>query len=79
MIEGVFGLMYLMTPSVGAWGNGHKATCTKNLYLFVKSGENLRLIRLQMSLQISPIPVRGQKIICWKLGRGCHSGSNGPI
>ena len=31
MIEDVFGLMYLMMPSVGAQGNGHKSTCTKNL------------------------------------------------
>ena len=79
MIESVFGLTYLMTSSVGAWGNGYKITCTKSLYLSVKSGENLRSIRLQMSPQGPLISVRSQKIIYWKLGQGCHFGSNGKI
>ena len=63
MIEDVFGLMYLMMPSVGAQGNGHKSTCTKNLYLSVKSCEILRSIRLQMSPQGLLISVSSQKII----------------
>ena len=66
MIESVFGLTYLMMSS-------------KSLYLSVKSGENLRSIRLQMSPQGPLISVRSQKIIYWKLGRGCHFGSNGKI
>ena len=32
-----------------------------------------------MRSQAQVISVRGQKIFCWKLGRGCHFGSNGPI
>ena len=77
--EGVFGLMYLMTSSVGAQSNDHKTTCTKNLYLSVKSGETVGSIRLQMSPQGPLISVGGQKIICLKVGWGCHFGSNGPI
>ena len=49
IIKSVFGLTYLMMPSVGDEGNDHKTTCTKNLNLSVKTGENLRSIRLQMS------------------------------
>ena len=76
MIESVFRLTYLMTSSVGAQGNGHKTTCTKNLYLSVKFGENLRSIRLQMSPRDPLISVRSQKTIYWKHG---HFGSNVPI
>ena len=64
MIEAVFGLMYLTASSVGAPVNGHKTTCTKNLYLLVKSGENLRSIGLQMSPQGPLISVKGQKQLC---------------
>ena len=62
MIESVFCLTYLMMSS-------------KNLYLSVNSGEILRSVRLRMSPQGPLISVMGQKIICWKLGRGYHFGS----
>ena len=59
-----------MTSSVGAWENGHKITCTKSLYLSVKSSENLRSIRLQISPQVSLISVRCQKNHSLEAGSG---------
>ena len=38
-----------------------------------------RSTECQMRSQSHFISVRGQKIICWKLGQGCNFGSNGPI
>ena len=67
-----------MTLSVGTKSTGTTLTRTGNLQPSTY-GENLRSIRCQMRSQGQVISVRGQKILRWKLGRGCHFGSNGPI
>ena len=45
-------LTYLMRSSVGTWGNSPKIIRTKNLYLYVISGENLRSIICQCVLSV---------------------------
>ena len=80
-IFGVLGhfLTYVMTSSVRIYGNGSIFARTGNLHLFLVFGENFRSTECQMRSQSHFISVRGQKIICWKLGQGCNFGSNGPI
>ena len=67
-----------MTSSVGTKSTGTTLTRTGNLQPSTY-GENLRSIGCQMRSQGQVISVRGQKILRWKLGRGCHFGSNDPI
>ena len=80
-IFGVLGhfLTYVMTSSVRIYGNGSIFARTGSLHLFLVFGENFRSTECQMRSQSHFISVRGQKIICWKLGQGCNFGSNGPI
>ena len=56
-----------------------KVILTGNRHPFVTSGEHLRSIGRYMRSKVPLISVRGQKIFCWKLGRSCYFGSNGPI
>ena len=71
--------MYLMISSVVTSGNDPKIICTGHLHAIVTSGNNLRSVGRQMHPQLFLIAARGQRILCWKLGRGCHCGSNGSI
>ena len=68
-----------MKSSVGTWGNGPKVIRNGNLHHSVTSGENLRSIGRQIHPQRSLIFAKGQNILYWKLGRGCHFSSNGSI
>lgn len=72
-------LMYLMISSVVTSGNDPKIICTGHLHAIVTSGDNLRSVGRQMHPQLFRIAARKQRILCWKLGRGCHCGSNGSI
>ena len=71
--------MYLMISSVVTSGNDPKIICTGHLHAIVTSGDNLRSVGRQMHPQLFLIAAREQRILCWKLGRGCHCGSNGSI
>ena len=71
--------MYLMISSVVTSGNDPKIICTGHLHAIVTSGDNLRSVGRQMHPQLFRIAARKQRILCWKLGRGCHCGSNGSI
>ena len=71
--------MYLMISSVVTSGNDPKIICTGHLHAIVTSGNNLRSVGRQMHPQLFLIAAREQRILCWKLGRGCHCGSNGSI
>ena len=72
-------LKYLMASSAGTYDNGAIITRTGNLHPFSIIGENVRSIDCQMCSQGRLISVRGQNILCWKIGRGCHFDNNGPI
>ena len=70
--------MYLMI-SVITSGNDPKIICTGHLHAIVTSGDNLRSVGRQMHPKLFLIAARGQRILCWKLSRGCHFGSNESI
>ena len=55
-----------------------KVILTGNRHPFVTSGQHLRSVGRYMCSKVPLISVRGLKIFCWKLGRSCYFGSNGP-
>ena len=78
VFSGAF-FIYLMTSSVGTSGIGPKIIPTEMIRPSVIPARNLRSIARQKRSQRSLIFVRSQNIVCWKLSRGRHFGSNGPI
>ena len=78
VFSGAF-FIYLMTSSVGTSGIAPKIIPTEIIRPSVISARNLRSIARQKRSQRSLVFVRSQNIVFWKLSRGCHFGSNGPI